>query len=315
MDFISVDFETPNRKNNAICAMGITFVKDKQVVFNRLVYVKPTVPFDKFNTKLHGISADTVATAPDFLAVWNEYRSYFNHYPVVMHNCSFDTSVLYKEAKRFHIDLPPLDVYCTYRLYKSNYPEYEKHSLNALASRFDIELNHHCCGSDSLAAAKLMMRLLDDESTCIFSSNAVCYNPKDQPCEQDEEPLEELNNERNKQYAYLKGGTGEFTQPICNYNDESIEFYANHFCFTGSIDGYSRTCLKDIIIEKQGFFSNHINTKTNYLIVGVEDIGIVGRDGRSQKIIDAEALIYNGVPIRIVKYTHFIEELKNCSVS
>ena len=32
MDFLAIDFETPNKRNDSICAMGITLVIDSKLI-------------------------------------------------------------------------------------------------------------------------------------------------------------------------------------------------------------------------------------------------------------------------------------------
>lgn len=167
MDFIAVDFETPNRKNDSTCAMGITFVKNSQIVFNDCVLVNPQADFDSYNIKIHGIRMEDVQNKPSFNDVWPQYEKYFKHYPVVMHNADFDTAVLYKIAHRYGIALPKMDFYCTKQLYKENY-HFEKCGLKELCERFSLELKHHNPASDSLCTAKLMLRLLEDENASIY---------------------------------------------------------------------------------------------------------------------------------------------------
>ena len=84
MDFIAVDFETPNRKNDSICSMGITLVKNTQVVWSRSTLVNPRAVFDDRNIGVHGITRQMVKESPTFAQIWQEYGRYFRHYSVVI---------------------------------------------------------------------------------------------------------------------------------------------------------------------------------------------------------------------------------------
>lgn len=306
MDFITVDFETPNRKNNSLCAMGITFVKHGEVVFSRMVLVNPNAPFSQMNVDLHGISEETVKNAPTFPAVWSEYERYFRHYPVVMHNCSFDTGVLAKDAKRWGINLPPMDVYCTMRLYQHNFPEYGHFSLDALSERFGVSLSHHQCDSDSLATAKLMLRLLDDENTCIFSSSAYCYVPKDN--DETERPVKEQIS-AHRTAIFMQGGSGDTVTPSLDYSNEPIQFPYRVFAITGQIEGYSRKEITDRIQGKGGTVVSNVSRRVHFLVVGAEDREVVGADGKSRKIMEAERLISERHYIHIIEASRLLAAL------
>ena len=141
MDFIAVDFETPNRKNDSICSMGITLVKNTQVVWSRSTLVNPHAVFDDRNIGVHGITRQMVKESPTFAQIWQEYGRYFRHYSVVMHNAGFDASVLKKAAKRDGVSLPPMDIYCTMRLCEENYG-FEHLSLSSICDHFGF-CHHH----------------------------------------------------------------------------------------------------------------------------------------------------------------------------
>ena len=58
------DVETPNRANDRMSAIGITVIGGGKIVDEFYSLVDPETHFDYFNTKLTGISADTVRGAP-----------------------------------------------------------------------------------------------------------------------------------------------------------------------------------------------------------------------------------------------------------
>ena len=64
--FVVFDVETPNRYNNRMSAIGIDVIEDGVIVDEYYSLVNPEQPFDYFNTRLTGISAETVAGAPTF---------------------------------------------------------------------------------------------------------------------------------------------------------------------------------------------------------------------------------------------------------
>ena len=172
MDFLAIDFETPNKRNDSICAMGITLVIDSKIDSCELILINPHSQFDEENIRIHGITRSDVKDAPDFQDVWYEYELYFRHYPIVAHNAAFDRAVLQKTAKRNGIELPKMDFYDTMNLYKENF-SFSSYGLEFLCNYHGIELKHHDAGEDSLAAAKLMILLSKNGSTFILQWTAA----------------------------------------------------------------------------------------------------------------------------------------------
>lgn len=64
IDFVPFDVETANRNRGFICQIGLTIVADGAIVQTESLLCRPPESvsnFDSFNTRLHGISAPTVA--------------------------------------------------------------------------------------------------------------------------------------------------------------------------------------------------------------------------------------------------------------
>lgn len=314
MDFIAVDFETPNRHNDTICSMGITFVENSEIVFNRNILINPECFFDDFNTTLHGISEQDVFYSPTFSQVWSEYESYFKHYPIVMHNADFDTSVLYKAAHASGIDLPPMDFYCTKCLCKANY-KLEKYSLNRICEHFCLNLNHHDSGSDSLCTARIMLSLLADKNASIFihmpytqfKEKADAYASKVSKSRRAVSCFDHIN--RNPE---TRPSDTCYEKPDCHYSDCDISFEGKRFVLTGMFPHYSRSAATRYIEQHGGKVSSAVSSKTDYLVIGAEDKNVVGPDGKSTKIERAEELIAHGVDtLYLVDACRFVELIKN----
>lgn len=315
MDFISVDFETPNRKNDAICAMGITLVKDSAIVFNRRLLINPHAVFDNLNVSIHGITRQAVADAPSFADVWAEYGRLFRHYPIVMHNARYDYSVLKKSANRSRVLLPPMDIYCTLTLTRENHPDYDSFSLDDLARRYALPLEHHNPASDSLVTAQIMLRLLADENAAIHTAISPCpiyeaipdFDPLESESPADAPPQDEPLP-RNAAAIFFSGGSGETTMPDCCYSSDPVVFEGHAFCITGNIPGCPRKQMEEYIISHGGRVASSVSKKIQYLIIGEEDVIVVGNaSGKSSKIARSEELIEKGFPIALIRGDRFAE--------
>ena len=67
MNFIAIDFETANEKRASACSLGMTIVKNGQVVDELYYLIKPKeLRFSPMNTWIHGLRANDVKNAKEF---------------------------------------------------------------------------------------------------------------------------------------------------------------------------------------------------------------------------------------------------------
>ena len=158
--FIVFDVETPNRYNNRMSAIGIDVIEDGVIVNEYYSLVNPEQPFDYFNTRLTGISKETVAGAPTFPVLWGEIEPLMSSGLLVAHNAIFDMNVLKKCLCDYQINWKPYVRYtCTVQLGRRLQPGVS-HKLNDVCDRLGICLNHHQANSDSHACAEILLHYL-----------------------------------------------------------------------------------------------------------------------------------------------------------
>ena len=107
MRFIAFDVETPNRYNDRMSAIGISVIEDGKIADSFYSLVDPETFFDYFNTRLTGISRETVAGAPTFPELWPRIEPLLSSGILVAHNASFDMGVLRKCLKGYGISWRP----------------------------------------------------------------------------------------------------------------------------------------------------------------------------------------------------------------
>ncbi len=160
MRYIVFDVETPNRYNNRMSAIGITVIADGRITDSFFTYVDPEARFDRFNTELTGISAETVQGAPNFAALWAEIEPLMNSGILVAHNAVFDMGVLKKCLHDYHITWKPAAKYlCTVQAGRRLLPGM-RHNLDVMCDYFGIALDHHQADSDSRACAEILLRYM-----------------------------------------------------------------------------------------------------------------------------------------------------------
>lgn len=161
--YIVFDVETPNSRNNRMSAIGITVVENGEIVDEFYSLVNPEQEFDYFNIKLTGITPEMAEEAPTFPEVWEKIGSIMESGILIAHNAPFDMGVLQKCLDFYGIETKSSFPYaCTCRMAKKCMPSLKSHRLNNLCDYLGIDLDHHHAGSDSTAAAEILLFLMDN---------------------------------------------------------------------------------------------------------------------------------------------------------
>ena len=160
--YICFDVETPNSRNDRMSAIGVCVIEAGSIRETFFSYVNPEERFDRFNTELTGISAETVADAPTFPEVWEKLKPMFESGTPVAHNAPFDLGVLRRCLQDYHIAWRNQVSYlCTVRIGRAELPG-TSHRLNDMCRHYQIELDHHQADSDSHACAEILLRYMRD---------------------------------------------------------------------------------------------------------------------------------------------------------
>ena len=133
-----VDLETTGATAgiDRITEIGIVAVDDDGIrEWSSLVNPQARIP--TFIERLTGIDNAMVAAAPTFAELAAEVRARLDGCLFIAHNARFDYGFLRNEFKRLGIDFHAR-VLCTVRLSRKLYPEFQKHSLDALIERHNF---------------------------------------------------------------------------------------------------------------------------------------------------------------------------------
>ena len=141
-------------------AIGICVVEDRQIVKEHFSLVDPEQPFDWFNSRLTGISEESVVGAPTFPQLWRQIETVMSSGILVAHNASFDMRVLRKCLNDYGIAWKPrVQGLCTVLMGRSLKPGIS-HRLNDMCEYYGICLDHHQADSDSRACAEILLRYM-----------------------------------------------------------------------------------------------------------------------------------------------------------
>lgn len=153
-----IDVETPNRMNKRISAIGVTLIQDGEIAGSFYSLVDPESDFDAFNIRLTGIDEELVRDAPSFPELWPRLAALLEDAVLVAHNAVFDLGVLRRCLADYEIQWKQSVPYlCTVQMGRRLLPGLS-HKLDDMCRYYCIPLQHHHAGSDSRAAAELLLR-------------------------------------------------------------------------------------------------------------------------------------------------------------
>ena len=124
--------------------------------------VKPERPIKYFATRIHGITTQDVADAPNFEMIADEVRKALDVPALIAHNAHVDIGVLQHELPGWQ----PPEVFDTLKLAKRLLPDQSGYKLGMLVKALDLAeglpdgLAPHRATYDALVTARLFVRLV-----------------------------------------------------------------------------------------------------------------------------------------------------------
>lgn len=166
LQFVVFDTETtglmPNK--DEIVQIGAVRVVRGRIVPGEMVdqLVNPGCAIPPASTKVHRITDDMVADAPDAGTAVTQFHGFARDCVMVAHNAPFDMAFLNRHARLCDLswDHPMLD---TVLLSAVLFGETEAHSLDALCARLDITIaleHRHTALGDAQATAEALCKML-----------------------------------------------------------------------------------------------------------------------------------------------------------
>ena len=164
MNYLVLDVETPNSKNDSICSIGVQLLTENKITDEWYTLVDPEDAFEDFNISIHHITPEMVEGAPRFEEVWERLAPYCGSRVFVAHNAEFDLTVLAKALEKRGMKLPDITYLCTVDLGRRIHYNYGNVKgdlvLSNLANNLGVELTeHHNALYDTRACSGIFLRL------------------------------------------------------------------------------------------------------------------------------------------------------------
>ena len=309
MQFTAIDFETANSDRASVCSVGLAFVHEGRLAggFSQLIRPDPLL-FEPFNESIHGISAADVRSAPTFVQFWPTLWSLVNG-PLVAHNAAFDISVLRHALDQGAMSYPDTEYFCTRIIAKLVWPHHATFALDHVAQSLGIRFNHHDAQEDARACAEVALEAC--KSTGVSSLEGLSkvfgvragrlfdsgYFPFNAP-----RTAGSNGRRRNKLRA------ADFVAREVASPDGSACF-GRTFVFTGELSSMERSQAMQAVVDRGGFCNDGVTKKCNFLVIG--QVGYRGFQAghKSSKMLRAEAIRSEGLPIEIISESDFVQML------
>lgn len=299
---LAIDFETANASRSSVCSVGYALIENGKIVKNEEILINPEEYFDPFNISIHGITEEMVEGELTFPEVLEKYIKPLISEDTILiaHNAGFDMSVLRQACDKYNIEYPKFKYLCTRILSKNYYENLNSYALSAVAEHLGIEFEHHKANEDALVCAKIYLDIkskhkdleLDEFCKVLRVRVGTMMSNGYKACET----------------KYHKGSSYDIKE-IKADNDERFDethmFFDKQVVFTGTLCMPRKDAMQHVV-NIGGKVADSVTKKTNFLILGVQDLRQLNGKKKSSKVIKAESLIEKGQDLEIIDEDEFL---------
>ena len=280
--FVVADLETTGLSSgyNEIIEFAAVIAKaDGTIVKEFSTLVKPEEPIPSEITKLTGITQKEV----DRLGIslnegLKQFLQFIQDYPVFFHNAPFDVGFINAACNQMNLEFTNV-VYDSLALSRRTWRGLPSYKLSSLSEMVGAPVPDHRALND--VKSTLAVILACNAGKGLKSSEINQGNPI---------PLHhEHHGFKVSDYVAKEDGV----------------FYGKIIVFTGALVSMTRDNAAETA-SKYGFsIGSSVNKKTDYLVVGIQDLNLLAGHEKSSKHRKAEELIDEGLKIQIITEEDF----------
>lgn len=300
--FLFFHVENVNEEQNSICHLIAIPVVEGQQQPPQEFFLNPDAPFLMV---MSGLTRSQVASFAPFSTQWPRVQEMFRQFDMAMSSAEGNSArSLYGTLTRLGIDFKPIP-YC-------NAKAICRRTLNEVAYSFDYlsyKLYNDCIYTDDpVGIAKrwcdLALRGLSDVNEDDFAE--FFKSAKIQPGLISPDGFTPSLCLRD----YLRRKNQAFDPSIVDVDGHPDNpLFGLNVVFTGKMESMKRDDARAAVVRIGGNAPERLTQETDLLVVGVQDLRVVGEKGLSGKMKTAEKYRAAGCPIEIIDEADFIEML------
>lgn len=302
--YIVLDIETTgfSRNNDRIIEIAAIHYVFGEEATRFHTFINPQMQIPKHITRLTGIHQYDVDNAPLIEDISDDFLEFIKDYPLVGHNIiNFDLPFL--EA---YIPLgEPHFVIDTLTMARSAFPMLPSHKLSNLNFWFHLnDGDPHRADADAAATNSLMWACLYPDKYASLYRKAVRDGiPKN------EHVHSPVAKHRADRICITE------VKPSLNQIDRSKPLLGQKIVFTGELS-IARKDAMQLAVDAGALLRTSVSSKTDILVVGKQDLSVVGADGMSTKHEKAQEINASGKgSIKIVNEAEFMLMISSVSKS
>ncbi len=299
--YVVIDIETT----------GFNFHRDRIIEIAAVIYeygqkkdqfqtlVNPEIPLPSDVVALTGITQEDLADAPTLSSISNDFLTFIGDLPLVGHNIlTFDVPFL--SAQISQLENPIID---TLPMARKVFDLLPTHKLEYLKNTLDLSSSEsHRALADVETTNALLWACLSPRryEWKVFSA----YLNKGTTATSNVRPAKPKTSRPYSQRAFEKIDIKSIV-PTERIN-ETGPLFGKNIVFTGTLS-LSRESAMQLAVNAGATLKSTISGKTDYLVVGKQDVTLVGMDGKSTKEEAAESLNQSGkANIKIITEQEFL---------
>lgn len=163
-EFVIFDVETTGLSSvyDTIIEIGAVKMKNGEVLERFDKFINPHHPLSEQTINLTSITDEMVSAADDEDVVIKQFQDFYGDRPLCGHNVQFDVGFVNAALRRAGLSEITQPVVDTLEVSRLLHPEQNRHTLDSLAKKYNVSLeHHHRANQDAEATGYLMYKLLD----------------------------------------------------------------------------------------------------------------------------------------------------------
>ena len=298
--FIVFNAECVNMNHDSICRLAFTPVINNQAQSPKLFYINPESFWDATTRE---IDMDLCLASPKLSEIWQEIEKLIEPFDIMVSSADgYSARVLWYHLKRLGIQFKTMEYLNAKALCRNLYPDEFSYSYDILSAKYCREfLDLGDAETVTNGWANLLIREFED----CEESNLREFAQKSKLKIGKLDVAEFIPSITKKDYSG-RNKKVDFSDVEINA-DVDHPFFDKNVVFTGKLEKLTRAEARKLVVGVGGLAPENLTTSTNFLVVGVQDLRIVGEKGLSGKMKKAAAFKEKGAEIELIDENDFFE--------